>query len=88
MVSRTWPKPACLAYYKANMLGTLFHLTGQIKGRCEDQVWVCLADLVLGVKSLEIDLSRGNGLLPSGHALSQLDEFWRGFFSITTADMT
>jgi hypothetical protein len=58
------------------MLRTLFRFTSQIEGRSQNQVGVRLPHLIFGVESFQIHLGGGNGLLPGGHALAQLDEFY------------
>jgi hypothetical protein len=72
----TWPQTACLADHEADVLWTLFHLAGKIKGCGENEVWVCLSNLIFGIEPLEIHLCCCNGLLSGGHALAKLDELY------------
>lgn len=73
----TWPESAGLSNHEADMLGALFHLTSQIEGRGEHKVRICLADLILGIEPLKINLGCSNGLLSGGHAFPQLDKLLR-----------
>lgn len=57
------------------MLRTFFHLACQIEGGSDNEIRVCLADLILDIEPLEIYLSGSKGLLAGGQAFAQLDEF-------------
>ena len=71
----TRPESTCLTDNKANMLRAFLHLTSKIEGSGKHQIRIGLANLILSIESFEVYLSGRDGLLPSGHALSQFDKF-------------
>lgn len=73
--THTWPQTARLTDNKADVLRAFFHLAGQIEGRGEHEVWICLSNFIFGVESLQVHLCRCNGLLSSRHTFAKLDEF-------------
>lgn len=72
----TWPQTARFSDHKADMLWTLFHLTGEVECCGEHKVWACLSNLILGIVSLEIHLGCCNGLLSGGHTFAELDKLY------------
>lgn len=71
----TRPQASCFADDKSNMLRTLLHLAGKIKGSGENKIRIGLPEIDLGVKPLDVDLGRGQCLLSGRHSLAQLRQF-------------
>jgi hypothetical protein len=76
-MAHTWPESTRFSDNEADVLGTFFHLAGQIESGGENQVRVCIANFIFEVEPLEVNLRSCDCLLASGHAFTQLDEFWR-----------
>lgn len=67
----TWPDTPGLRHDETDMLGALFHFTGEVERRREHKVRVRPSHLYLGVEPSDVDLRCRQGLLPRRHPFPQ-----------------
>ena len=82
MENLTWPHIPSLANNHPDMLRTFLHFAGKIECSCYDEIRIGIANLNFDIEASDVDLSRGECLLPDAETTSQFCQFWHELLSV------